>query len=563
MRSPPPVPPAPTALFLALALGACSDPGPVPTDAGTADVGTPDSAAQDAPRDTPAAPQGPSVVTPSGTLVGTSEEGVSAFLGVPYAAPPVGALRWRPPNPVTPWTTPRDATTKGPACPQARGTLVGSAPMSEDCLTLNVWTPATAPGSSQRLPVMVFIHGGGFTAGTVAGRDYDGGALARRGVVLVNFNYRLGQLGFLAHEALAAEDTERRSAGNYGLLDQQAALRWVQSHIASFGGDPNNVTLFGESAGSISVCAHMVSPLARGLFHKAISQSGPCSFLVTPQRDLPAAPLLESAEGLARRFAREAGCESTPTAACLRALPLDRVIAAAPTPVELTRFGARYQPNIDGHVLPEMPWVSFLAGRVARVPFLSGTNRDEGTFFTFGTPIPTEAAYRTAVEALVPGRGADVVDRLYPVSAHGGSANAAFSAFLGDAVFVCPVRAQARLVAATDTPAWLYHFTRLNRAGTALGLGVFHSAELPYVFDNFVGLFSRTPADVPVMEAMQGYWTRFAATGDPNGTGAVVWPRFTRDGDSHLEIGDTVRAGTGLRRAVCDELEAWIAPAAP
>jgi para-nitrobenzyl esterase len=334
----------------------------------------------------------------------------------------------------------------------------------------------------------------------------------------------------------------------------------VQTHIASLGGDPNNVTLFGESAGSISVCAQMASPLARGLFHKAISQSGPCSFVLTPQRDIPAAPMLQSAESLALRFAREAGCEATPTAACLRALPVDRVLTAAPTPVELTRFGARYQPNIDGHVLPEMPWVSFLAGRVARVPFLSGTNRDEGTFFTFSAPVATEAAYRAAVEALVPGHAAEVVERLYPPSAHGNSANAAFTAFLGDAVFVCPARAQARLVAAAGSPAWLYHFTRLNRAGTALGLGVFHTAELPYVFDNFVGIFSRTAADVPVMEAMQGYWTRFAATGDPNGAGAVTWPRFTRDGDTHLEIGDAVRASTGLRRDVCDTLERWIVP---
>jgi para-nitrobenzyl esterase len=545
-------------LALALALGACSDPAPAPVDAA---VPSDTAAVPDAPTgDVSTAPEGPTATTPSGTLRGVAGDGVTAFLGVPYAAPPVGDLRWRAPAPFAPWQGVRDATAKGPACPQSRGTLLGSAPTSEDCLTLNVWTPSGAPGSTQRLPVMVFVHGGGFTAGTVAGREYDGDALARRGVVLVNFNYRLGQLGFLAHPALAAEDSTHRSAGNYGLLDQQAALRWVQTHIASLGGDPNNVTLFGESAGSISVCAQMASPLARGLFHKAISQSGPCSFVLTPQRDIPAAPMLQSAESLALRFAREAGCEATPTAACLRALPVDRVLTAAPTPVELTRFGARYQPNIDGHVLPEMPWVSFLAGRVARVPFLSGTNRDEGTFFTFSAPVATEAAYRAAVEALVPGHAAEVVERLYPPSAHGNSANAAFTAFLGDAVFVCPARAQARLVAAAGSPAWLYHFTRLNRAGTALGLGVFHTAELPYVFDNFVGIFSRTAADVPVMEAMQGYWTRFAATGDPNGAGAVTWPRFTRDGDTHLEIGDAVRASTGLRRDVCDTLERWIVP---
>jgi para-nitrobenzyl esterase len=545
-------------LALALALGACSDPAPAPVDAA---VPSDTAAVPDAPTgDVSTAPEGPTATTPSGTLRGVAGDGVTAFLGVPYAAPPVGDLRWRAPAPFAPWQGVRDATAKGPACPQSRGTLLGSAPTSEDCLTLNVWTPSGAPGSTQRLPVMVFVHGGGFTAGTVAGREYDGDALARRGVVLVNFNYRLGQLGFLAHPALAAEDSTHRSAGNYGLLDQQAALRWVQTHIASLGGDPNNVTLFGESAGSISVCAQMASPLARGLFHKAISQSGPCSFVLTPQRDIPAAPMLQSAESLALRFAREAGCEATPTAACLRALPVDRVLTAAPTPVELTRFGARYQPNIDGHVLPEMPWVSFLAGRVARVPLMAGTNRDEGTVFTLTTPITTEDAYRAAVRRLVPGHEDEVLNTLYPPAMFP-SINAAFNAFLADAAFICPARDLARQYADAGQPVFLYHFTHETQIGMLLRLGVFHSAELPFVFGNFTGLFSLPRRRRPVIDITQGYWTRFAATGaNPNGMGAVTWPRFTRDGDTHLEIGDAVRASTGLRRDVCDTLERWIVP---
>lgn len=545
-------------IFAALSLAACSsDPSPVPADAAR-DAPLADASA-DGTEDA-AAGATLQVATRTGPVIGHVEAGVTSFLGVPYAAPPVGRLRWRAPEPHPAWTTPRDAGAKGATCMQTRGMLSGSGPMSEDCLFLNVWTPRTATGDTARRPVMVFVHGGGFTGGTTGGRDYDGESLAAKGVVVVTFNYRLAQMGFLAHPALSAEDAATRASGNYGFMDQQAALRWVRDNIEAFGGDPAKVTLFGESAGSISVCAHMVAPASAGLFHRAIGQSGPCSFLATPLRETPSLPGFESAEALGGRFAAALGCSGTSEAiaTCMRAAPAERVIAAAPTPVELTRTGARYQPNVDGAVFRELPWVSFVAGRFARVPFLSGTNRDEGTVFTLGVNLPDVAAYTAAVRALLPDHVDDVL-RLYPAAMYA-TPKAAFEAFVADAVFVCPARAQARLVAATGTPTFLYHFTRLNRAGQVTGLGVYHSAEIPYVFGNFTGFFTRGIEDEPAVRAMQSAWTRFADTGDPNGGDAPAWPRFTRDGDAHLEIGDAVTPGTGLHRARCDAMESWIAP---
>jgi para-nitrobenzyl esterase len=542
-----------TLLACALLTAACSS-APAPTPAADAAADTTDAAT-----DAPAAATTLSVSTARGPVIGHVTDGVTSFLGVPYAAPPLGALRWRTPAEHAAWTTPRDAAAKGATCVQTRGTLSGTGPQSEDCLFLNVWTAKTLASDAARRPVMVFIHGGGFSAGTTSGTDYDGASLAAKGVVVVTFNYRLGQLGFLGHPALTAEDTEHRSSGNYGFQDQQAALRWVRDNAAAFGGDPANVTLFGESAGSMSVCAHMVAPASAGLFHKAIGQSGVCGFLITPLRDIAALPQVGSAEALGRRFETAVGCTGMPDlAACMRAKTAEQVIAAAPTPVELSRYGVRYQPNIDGYVFNEAPWVSLLAGRFQHVPFMLGSNRDEGTAFTLSLSIPDAAAYEALVRATLPDRVADVL-RLYPVSMYP-SPKAAYEAFLRDAVFICPNRTLARITA-PGAPTYLYHFTRANdRAGVALGLGVFHSAELPYVFGNFSGLFSRAAADEPVIAATQGYWTRFAATGDPNGAGAPAWPAYTAASDAHLEIGDAVRTGVGLQRDVCDTMATWLAP---
>lgn len=529
------------AAALSTPMAACSsDPAPV-AEAPPADAGA----------------GGAVVVTTLGPVRGAVANEVTHFYGIPFAAPPVGARRWRAPEPAAAWTGTRDATRKAAACPQPEGFFLAGSDVSEDCLYLNVWRPPAA--TARRLPVMVFIHGGGFNSGTANDEQFDGAALARRGVVVVNFNYRLSQLGFLAHTALIAEDTAHHASGNYGIMDQQLALRWVRDNAAAFGGDPGNVTLFGESAGGISICAHLTSPLSAGLFHRAISQSGPCSYSVTPLRDEDARAPVQSAVSQGRLFARALGCDTAPdVAACMRSRSIDEVLAAAPRPTELERFGARYQPIVDGYVLPEPPWTALRAGRFQRVPFITGSNQDEGTVFTTDLAIPDEAAYRDAVRRLVPDH-VDEVLRLYPVSAFA-SAHAAFTAFAGDAAFGCASRAQARFVAATGTPAYQYFFSRQNPGERALGLGVYHSSEIAYVFGRFTGLLVRTAIDDAVSEAMGGAWVRFATSGDPNASGASTWPAFTAANDTYLEFGDTIRTAAGLHRERCDALEAWIDP---
>ncbi|MDB4930740.1 MAG: putative carboxylesterase [Myxococcaceae bacterium] len=547
--------PSRLAAVFPLLLAACSSDPAAPADAGTADV--PVTADVPAVADTAPADERPVVMTTRGPVRGIVTDGIPHFYGIPYAAPPVGSLRWRAPEPAPMWTDPRDGAVKGAACPQAPGLLAGGSATSEDCLFLNVWALPTQSAAPR--PVMVFIHGGGFNAGTGNDGQYDGPELARRNVVVVNFNYRLGQLGFLGHTALAAEDTAHHSSGNYGIMDQQAALRWVHDNIAAFGGDPANVTIFGESAGGISVCAHVTSPVSAGLFHRAITQSGPCSFLITPLRDEDARAPVQSAASQGRLFATAVGCgTATDVVACMRGKTVAEVLAAAPRPIELERYGARYQPTIDGYILTETPWTSLTSGHFNRVPFITGSNQDEGTVFTRGMTIADEAAYRAAIATLLP-EHVDAVVGLYPIAAFP-NALAAFTAFAGDAVFGCSSRAQARLVAATGTPAYQYYFSKLNqRANAVTMLGVYHSAEIPYVFGRFTGFFARTDADTAVANAMGTAWTRFAASGNPTADGAM-WTGYTAANDSYLEFGDAIRTATGLRRERCDTLQTFISP---
>lgn len=559
------------ALTLALlSLAACSSTPAPATDASTtrdvtSDVAVDAAAVTDAPvaQDVPvdAGPPVPQrVMLPDGPLDGAAQGGVARFLGIPYAAPPTGDRRWRAPAAVTPWTAPRDATQKGPACPQRPGMLLGNAPIAEDCLTLNVWTSRTADTDTTRRPVMVFLHGGGFVSGQTWSGDYDGESLARRGVVVVTVNYRLGQLGFLAHPALSAESDANGVSGNYGFMDQQAALRWVRDRIASFGGDPNNVTLFGESAGSMAVSLHLMAPESRGLFHRAITESGTSTVMLTPMREESARPPLESAYALGQRYATMMGCTDASTVAtCLRAKTVPEVLSTLPTSAELVRFEARFQPNIDGRVIPEAPYTAFHNGRFARVPLMAGTNRDEGTAFTITSPLTTMDAYRAAVQRLVPGHEDEVLNTLYPPAMFP-NINAAYNAFIADAAFICPARDLARQYADAGQSVFLYHFTHETQIGMLLRLGVFHGAELPFVFGNFTGLFRYRDADGPVIDITQGYWTRFATGANPNGMGAVNWPAFTTAGDAHLDISATPVMGAGLRRSQCDVITPWLAP---
>jgi len=467
---------------------------------------------------------GPQVFTFSGAVRGAvTPAGVRVFLGIPYAAPPVGKLRWRPPVPHAPWFTPREATQFGNHCPQPPSPF-GVASVTEDCLFLNVFTPDSDELFRLR-PVMVWIHGGALVTGE--SDDYDPTALVQDGVIVVTINYRLGALGFLAHPAFAAEKTDpdhdgeadANSAGNYGLMDQQLALRWVRDNIVFFGGDPLNVTIFGESAGGLSVFSQLVSPPAAQLFHKAIIESG--AYNLTTQT-------LATAEAAGAAFATAAGC-SAQTAECLRALPVPTILA--------NEDSAGYTPNLDGEFLPLSLGTALATGQFHHVPVLHGTNHDEWRLFTAldfdltAGPIPNnEPAYEAALATLV-GPAAPVVAAQYPLASFP-SADLAFAAAGTDAAFACPALA-ADLSMAPYVPLSTYEFNDENAPQDFLPpvsfpYGAAHASELQYLF-TLPEPFPRpplSPAQLQLSSAMQHYWTNFAKFGTPNGPAVPLWPNF-------------------------------------
>ncbi len=501
-------------------------------------------------------PPPPPVTTDKGVVKGsTSNDGkVSAFLGIPFAAPPVGALRWKPPAPAAAWTTPRDATHVGKACPQVANALTGSAPANdEDCLFLNVWTPASATDAA-KVPVMVFFHGGSFEFGHGGDPLYDGAALAHHGVAVVTVNYRIGALGFLAHPSLTAEDAHG-SSGNYGLLDQQAALAWVKANLAAFHGDPSVVTIFGESAGAISVGAHIVSPLSDGLFHRALAESGTAYLITTALKD-PSTPGVEdSAEEHGVAFSTKLGCTGAAALECMRAKSPADILSGQGTTTEL-KPGVGFAPNIDGYVIPTSPVTRMLTGLTHDVPYLLGTNADEATLFDSLLVINDDTQYRAAVAVQAPTL-VDQVLTIYPSKSFA-SPKDAYDHFMAEALFVCPARFIARTHVTRVKQTFRYTYTHVDAVGKTLGWGAFHASELPLVFGNFVGTFAH-PSDVEstLSDSMIGYWTRFAITGDPNDPSkkAVAWPAYSVDSDPYLELGDTVSAKTNLVKDRCDALE--------
>jgi para-nitrobenzyl esterase len=452
-----------------------------------------------------------------GRLTGRTGDGVTSFRNVPYAAPPVGPLRWRPPQPAPPWTGVRAADRPGAICiqPPANGDPgVGPLPMSEDCLTLNVWSPAEA----ERLPVMVWIHGGGYNNGSGTAELYDGTNLARRGVVVVTINYRLGRLGFFDHPALAAERAADTPAGNYGVMDQIAALEWVRDNIAAFGGDPGRVTLFGESAGGAAVTQLMIAPTARGLFHAAIVQSGlgrQRSALLSEDR--PGRP---SAQSLGLQFARSAGLPEA-TADQLRALPPERLLPPMP---------AFYSDNliVDGQLVPEDVVEAFAAGRQAPVPLIIGTNSAE-----FWWIRPTDAgAYGRLDDALTDDEHSALL-RAY------GGPDGYDAHIVSDLVFNEPTRHLARLHRRAGHPAWLYRFDVVAASNPEPSGGATHASERPYVFDNLHTVGRPMQArDQAAATLMADYWTGLAKTGVPQADPGPLWPtsaddrllEFTNDG---------------------------------
>jgi len=450
---------------------------------------------------TAATPVQPLVQTVEGQVSGRVDaKGVMVFEGIPYAAPPLGALRWQPPKPIDRWTGPRATDRLGKNCMQAQpyGDIDPyAAGISEDCLNLNVWTTSTT-GSR---PVMVWIHGGGFFAGFGGEERHNGSRLAQKGAVVVTLNYRLGVFGFMAHPALVAESPVH-AAGNYGLLDQVAALQWVQRNIARFGGDPKRVTIFGESAGGFSVGALIASPLAKNLFHRAILESG----VGTGRFVQP----LDSAAAIGVRVASALGVTGSDARALqkLRAASADSVLAAS-IQVAGGKGNVLHFPVVDGYVLPRTVDSALAMGLANIVPVIVGSNRDESS------------------EA-----------------------------------FAAPARAFARLITSKGQRAWMYLFTRVGEDSASQRMGAFHSAEIVFVFGRPRPLqpsHGRTPYDSTLAEAMSDYWVSFANSGDPNGppnSGKWPrWPQYDRYSDPYLDLGPLILAKTGFRTALYDSLD--------
>ena len=483
-----------------------------------------------------------------GDIQGAVNGATREFLGIPFADPPVGPLRWRPPAPVTPWVGTLDASTYSDACAQLPS-LTGTPSESEDCLYLNVWTPEPAP--AKPLPVMLWIHGGSNVAGSTGDgvpfpgydgvRLYDGHMLAgNRNVVVVTTNYRLGVFGFFGQADLAAEDVGYPYAGNQGLLDQRAAMEWVRDNIAAFGGDPSNVTIFGESAGSFDVCAHVASPMSAGLFHRAISESGGCSVGVQT-----AATAAATAETISATL----GCDTAPDElACLRAASVADVLDAAGSVPEgaETNLGL----TVDGGFLPDHPRNLFDAGTFSKVPYILGANRDEGTLFFIGsTPITTDVEYMAEL-FLAFGAAAPEVAAVYP-SAQFATPQDALIRVFGDSRLVCSTYDVAQRVSDAKAKTYVYSFQQIPPLPfiDLLDLGAFHGLEIGYVFGSIA---PPSANDQLVGEKMQEYWSRFAETGKPKATQAKGWPRFKSKSWKMLRLYSEFAKLKDYRRSECE-----------
>lgn len=456
----------------------------------------------------------------SGPVQGVVQDGVDEFLGIPYAAPPVGNLRWRPPQPALKWQRVRSTVAFGNTCAQTNTLGVFAArSASEDCLFLNVFAPSDA--ANRHLPVMVWIHGGGLFDG--ASNPYDGSKLARQGnVIVVTINYRLNVFGFLAAPSL---DHEGHPFGDYGLMDQQYAFRWVQRNIAGFGGDPSNITIFGESAGGRSVLAHLASPTAKGLFQRAIVESG----TLKPQVEL------SDAEAMGTAFAKAVGCPQA-SADCLRGLSVHQIQSRA------GKFNSVAPVIVDGTIMTQQEASAFKSGQFNHVPVINGANKDGARFFvalgelTSGTS-PTAADYADAMRSgvgIMKGFGKDTQAVLarYPLDDYN-SASAGLSAALTDSSFICTPRRADRYLS-KFVPVYAYEFADRTApsyaAPVSFPYGAYHTGELQYLFPLYRGgqgaAHAFTHAQARLSDTMVAYWTAFARSGDPNGPGTPDWPKY-------------------------------------
>ncbi len=503
----------------------------------------------------PAAAQVGIVSVTGGRAEGVIADGVTSFKGIPFAAPPVGDLRWRAPQPVRPWSGIKKSDHFGPSCMQDPGALkLDLAPpaMSEDCLYLNVWTPTRS--ARERLPVMVWIYGGGFSQGTTNQPVYDGTHLAQKGVVLVSVAYRMGAFGFLADPRLSAESPHHVS-GNYGLRDMIAALEWVKANIARFGGDPSRVTIFGQSAGGAAVMILAASPAARGLYQRVISESGDVRSWREPASANDAGTLtvesLATAEANGRRFLAQLGARDIVTA---RALPADVIQKAEPRGLQNP-----FTPILDGDILPGSEYELYQAGRFNDTPILVGTNADEG--YGFVLPGTTPARFEAQIRARF-GNDALAILAVYPHATEPESSQAAMDVFR-DQNFAWDSWAWTLLQSEKGRgKAYLYYFDRHSPQAT---YGPVHTAELPYVFGNLTAP-GRTflhgapgPVEVALSDLVQSYWVNFANTGDPNGPGLPHWPALSASSQQVMYLDAHPHAGSVPNIRKLKALDAYFA----
>ena len=480
-----------------------------------------------------------------GTVSGTAglKPGVRVFKGIPFAAPPVGPLRWRPPQPVSHWSGVRDGSHFAAICPQKTDDLdsiyyldPGKQTLSEDCLYLNVWT--AAPSASARLPVMVWLYGGGFDHGSGTEKYYWGDDLAKKGAVVVTFNYRVGALGFLAHPELTKE-SGRNASGNYAFMDQIAALQWVKRNIAAFGGDPSRVTLFGQSAGGASVGYLMASPFAKGLFQRAIGESGGIG--------QGGVKTLAAAEKAGEKYAHALGAT---TLADLRAKTVE----------QLRSVPGSFRPITDGYVVPADPYEIFEAGKQNDVPLLAGSTANEG-----GARRADGSAHDFAHEARAAyGADAEAYLKLYPAESDSQAEESRY-ATMADRT-AAGQRMWAQLETRTGThKAYLYLFSRIPpfppgahfREARTSKLGAYHAVELIYVFDHpYLKDWPWQDQDRKIADDMSSYWANFAATGDPNGGGLPNWPAYNEKNEKRMNFGDQIAAGPIPNQAALDFIAA-------
>ena len=466
--------------------------------------------------------------TDKGSLVGQTTSSGRQFLGVPYAAPPTGSRRWKAPAPESAYLL-RDATRFGKHCAQVASPF-GDASTSEDCLYLNVFAPPTLDTLFKPAPVMVWFHPGAFQSGE--SDDYNPAALVKKGFVVVTVNYRLGALGFMAHPALSAESSEQAS-GNYGIMDQQAALRWVKRNIRSFGGDNKNVTIFGESAGGVSVYAHIASADSAGLFHRAIAQSGTYAFYAN---ELTQA----EAETAGQTYANAVGCPNQDLA-CLRAVPVSTLLAKQdPSPVA-------YLPTRDAAVLPEGIFTAIYYGRFNKVPVLQGTTQDEYRLFValrelqgYPTNAQTYESNMSAMLGFVPETAHTLASIFYSADKYENNESFALAELGTDIVFACRARSVAHFLNAY-APVYMYEFDDKTAPQDVLPAvsfpyGAYHGADVQYIFDSFNAPSSLNSNQKALADLMKTYWTNFAKTGNPNGGTAPAWPAYH---DSALEPNQT------------------------